>query len=198
VTRFRLEGALALVLLAMSCSASAASGPAPEFLPNAHCAECHRDAFEAWRGSHHDRAMQEARADTVLGDFDDARFELHGVTTRFFRKGDAFFVNTEGPDGALHDYEVRYTFGVDPLQQYLVRFPGGRVQALTIAWDTVRRRWYSLYPDERIAPGDALHWTGVYQSWNAMCAECHSTNLREGYDVEADTFESTYSEIDVS
>jgi predicted CXXCH cytochrome family protein len=198
MTRIARSIASCILLSATVSVAAAEPQAAPGFVPNHTCAECHRDAFEAWRSSHHDQAMQEASADTVLGDFDDARFELHGVTTRFFRKGDGFFVNTEGPDGALHDYPVRYTFGVDPLQQYLVPFPGGRVQALTIAWDTERRRWYSLYPDERIAPGDALHWTGVYQNWNAMCAECHSTNLREGYDVESDTFETTFSEIDVS
>ena len=30
----------------------------------------------------------------------------------------------------LQDYEIAYTFGVYPLQQYLIAFPGGRYQAL--------------------------------------------------------------------
>jgi len=51
---------------------------------------------------------------------------------------DRFVVNTEGPDGALHDYEVAYTFGFEPLQQYLVRFPDGRMQDLSVAWDARR------------------------------------------------------------
>ncbi len=177
----------------------AAPAPAGEsaFVPDASCASCHREAFDAWRGSHHDQAMQPATPETVLGDFEDAKFVAHGVTTRFFRRDGAFLVDAEGPDGIHRDYRVRYTFGVDPLQQYLVEAPGGRLQALTVAWDVERRRWYSLYPHVRIAPDDALHWTGVYQNWNAMCAECHSTNLREGYDLSADAFSTTWSEPDV-
>jgi len=45
-------------------------------------------------------------------------------------------VRTDGPDGKLHDYEIKYTFGVVPLQQYLIEFPDGRLQALGIAWDS--------------------------------------------------------------
>ncbi|MDX1741525.1 MAG: tetratricopeptide repeat protein, partial [Rhodothermales bacterium] len=96
-----------------------------------------------------------------------------------------------------------YTFGVDPLQQYLIEFPGGRLQALGIAWDSRPvdqggQRWYHLYPDEQITHDDPLHWTGTYQNWNHMCAECHSTNLRKNYRVEDDRFETSWTDIDVS
>ena len=103
-----------------------------------------------------------------------------------------------GPDGKPADFEVVYTFGIEPLQQYLVEFPGGRLQSLTIAWDTKDKRWFHLYPGEDIPPDDPLHWTGRYQNWNGMCAECHSTNLQKNYDPEADTYQTTWSEINVS
>ncbi len=168
------------------------------YVDNATCAECHREAFDAWMGSHHDLAMAEATAESVRGDFDDATFTHFGVTSRFFTRDGRFFVTTEGSDGELADFELRYTFGVEPLQQYLAPFPGGRLQSLTIAWDTERRRWFHLYPDEPIAPDDPLHWTGRYQRWNVMCAECHSTNLRKNYDPERDTYDTVWDEIDVS
>ena len=57
-----------------------------------------------------------------------------------------------------------YTFGVAPLQQYLIALPGGRLQPLQIAWDSERRRWFHLLPDEKAPPGDVLHWTGRYQT----------------------------------
>jgi predicted CXXCH cytochrome family protein len=161
------------------------------------CAGCHADHWQRWSGSHHDLAMQPATAETVLGDFEDAAFEQGGVTTRFFRRGEAFVVNTEGADGRLADFEVRYTFGVEPLQQYLIEFPGGRMQCLTIAWDTERGRWFSLYPDEVIPHDDPLHWTGRYQRWNSMCADCHSTDLRKNYDPATDTYATTWHEINV-
>ncbi len=147
--------------------------------------------------------MQEMTADTVLGDFDDATFTHFGVTSRFFKKDGKFFVNTEGPDGALADFEIAYAFGVVPLQQYLIAFPDGRLQALGIAWDTRPRdkggqRWFHLYPNERIAPDDELFWTAINQNWNYMCAECHSTNLVRGYDLGEDRYQTTWSEVDVS
>ena len=168
------------------------------FVANDACAECHTDVFERWTGSHHDLAMQAATPDTVLGDFADVASTHRGVTSRFFQRDGRFFVNTEGPDGGLADFEVAYTFGVEPLQQYLVAFPGGRLQSLTTAWNTERGEWFHLYPDERVEPGDALHWTGPYQTWNVTCAECHSTDLRQQSDTETGAYRTTWAEINVS
>ena len=147
--------------------------------------------------------MQPATESTVRGDFNNASFDNSGVTSRFSRDGSKFMVRTDGPDGALHDYEIGYTFGVYPLQQYLIAMSGGRLQALGIAWDTRPRanggqRWFFLYPGEKIRPADSRHWTGRDQNWNYMCADCHSTNLRKNYDARARTFATSYAEIDVS
>jgi tetratricopeptide (TPR) repeat protein len=142
--------------------------------------------------------MAPASEETVLGDFADSSFEYGDVTSSFFRRDGRFFVNTEGPDSTLEDFEILYTFGVEPLQQYLIAFPGGRLQALSTAWDVDEREWFFLYPGQDIPPDDWLHWTRGGQNWNGMCAECHSTNLRKGYDPETKTYETTWSEIDVS
>ncbi len=167
------------------------------YVDEAACAECHEAEHRAWSGSHHDLAMQPATPETVLGDFGNATFSRFGVTSRFFAREGRFFVNTEDADGALADFELTHTFGAEPLQQYLAPFPGGRLQSLPIAWDTRRGEWFHLYPDERIAPGDPLHWTGRYQTWNAMCAACHSTNVRKNYDVASDTYGTVWDAIDV-
>jgi predicted CXXCH cytochrome family protein len=176
--------------------------PAGEGRPVAYvgdrsCTECHAKQSKEWLGSHHQRAMQRATAETVLGDFNGATFSQHGVISRFFRKDAKFFVKTEGSDGKPADFEIKYTFGVEPLQQYLVEFPGGRLQSLTIAWDTRKKRWFSLYPGEKFKTDDPLHWTGRYQNWNLMCAECHTTNFKKDYDGAADTYRSSWSELDV-
>jgi tetratricopeptide (TPR) repeat protein len=166
------------------------------------CAECHQAEHKLWLGSDHDRAMELATDKSVLGDFNDASFTYQGVTSRFFRRGDKFMVNTEGPDGKHHDYEIKYTFGVRPLQQYMVEFPDGRVQVLRESWDVENKQWFYVTPpdvtDERIPPGDPFHWTGITQNWNTTCADCHSTNLRKNYDPASDTYHTTFAEIDVS
>ena len=162
------------------------------------CRPCHEAAFESWLGSDHDLAMDVATADTVLGDFDGAVFESKGITTTFFMRDGRFFVNTEGPDGELADFEIPHTFGHEPLQQYLVPFPGGRLQCLSIAWDTDQGEWFDLNPNQIIPPDDWLHWTRSAQNWNGMCAECHSTNLQKNFDAASNSYKTTWSEIDVS
>jgi hypothetical protein len=135
------------------------SPAAPIFVGGETCRSCHEQAYLAWRGSDHDRAMAVASEETVLGDFNDAVFDNGEVTARFFRRDGGFFVATQGPGGAPGEFKIAYTFGVEPLQQYLIPFPGGRLQALTIAWDTERHEWFHLYPDQDIPPDDWLHWT---------------------------------------
>lgn len=177
--------------------------PIAEFVGKTACAACHEGVVERWTGSHHDLAMQEATNDTVLGDFANVSVTHYGVTSTFYRDGDRFMARTEGASGVLEDFEVRYVFGVCPLQQYLIEFPGGRLQALSLAWDTRSKehggqRWFHLYPDEKIAYDDELHWTQPSQNWNSMCAECHSTHLQKNYDPGSQSFSTTWSEIDVS
>jgi len=180
---------------------AARADEAPTFVGAQACANCHAAAFDAWKGSHHALAMQPATAATVLGDFSDASLEHSGVTTSFFRNGDKFMVRTDGPDSALHDYPIAYTFGVYPLQQYLIAI--GRLQALGIAWDSRPKdqhgqRWFHLYPDQNLKPGDPLHWTGRDQTWNYQCADCHSTNLQKNYDLTSNTYATSWTDVDVS
>ncbi len=146
--------------------------------------------------------MAEANEQNVLGNFDSTRFTYAGTTSEFFRRAGKFFVRTDGRDGRLADFEVAYTFGVYPLQQYLIAFPDGRLQALSIAWDARPereggQRWFHLYGTERVTHEDELHWSRPSQNWNFMCADCHSTALRKNYDPAADRFASRWSEISV-
>lgn len=166
------------------------------------CGQCHQDQLNHWKSSHHSKAMMHASSDTVLGNFRNTEFSYYGVRTRFFKKSDKFFVTTDGPDGKLTDYEVRYTFGVEPLQQYLVALPGGRLHALPVAWDNRRteeggQRWYHLYPDERIDATNPLHWTKRFQNWNNMCAECHTTNFQKNYSAEKNAYDSQFDALGV-
>jgi predicted CXXCH cytochrome family protein len=166
------------------------------------CADCHAQELRDWTGSDHDLAMDLATPASVLGDFSDQEFTYQGVTSRMFRRGDTFMIHTEGPDGQMRDYPIKYTFGVRPLQQYMVEFPDGRVQVLRVSWDTERKRWFNVPPpdvlDQRIEPGDPLHWTGMAQNWNHMCADCHSTDVQKNYDLKTNTYHTQFSEIDVS
>jgi predicted CXXCH cytochrome family protein len=182
-------------------SAGSAATP-PAYAGSQACAGCHKDAYEAWKGSDHAVAMQHADAQSVRADFENSKFTYAGITSTFFKFEGKFFVNTDGPDGKLRDYEIKYTFGVRPVQQYLIEFPGFRLQALSIAWDSRPKeqggqRWFHLYPNERITHDDELHWTRPAHNWNFMCADCHSTDLRKNYDAATNSFKTQWAEISV-
>jgi Tfp pilus assembly protein PilF len=182
-----------------------ASGPAngvAQYVGSDACRSCHTAESDAWRQSQHREAMAQANDRNVLGDFKNVKFRYAGTTSRFFKRDGGFYARTDGPDGKLADYQIKYTFGVYPLQQYLVEFPDGRLQPLPIAWDTRARkdggqRWFHLYPHERITHNDELHWTRPSQNWNFMCADCHTTDLQKNYDAAANRFDTRWAEIDV-
>jgi len=174
-----------------------------QYVGRENCRSCHEKEYDLFTGSDHDMAMDSATDITVLGDFDESIFTHHGITSRFYKKDGKFYVNTEGVDGELHDYEVAYVFGISPLQQYLMKFPDGAYQCLPLCWDTRPaeqggQRWFHIYGDERIPPDDILFWTRTTQNWNYMCSECHSTNLKKAYDHKSRKYHTNWSEIDVS
>jgi predicted CXXCH cytochrome family protein len=210
-------GAVALIVAALasllycsrgpSVTVQETGDPAPgrsaSYLGRESCRECHEKQYLLYLGSDHDMAMDTATEETVLGDFNDVTFTHLGITSRFYRQDGKFMVHTEGPDGRMEDYRVSYVFGIRPLQQYLIAFPGGRYQCLPLCWDTRPegeggQRWFHIYRDERIAPDDVLYWTHITQNWNYMCAECHSTSLHKNYSYTEKAYHTTWSEIDVS
>ncbi len=169
----------------------------PQYVGSKGCSVCHRKSAQDWAGSHHAWAWKTANKKSVLGDFNNATIDYNGIKTRFIKKGDRFIVETDGPDGKILQFDVKATAGLEPLQQYLLETETGRLQALDLAWDGVKQRWYHLYPDQSLKAGDGLHWTGPYKTWNARCAECHATGYKKNYDVRKRRYSSTQAEIGV-
>ncbi len=172
--------------------------PDNHFLGDETCKTCHTEEFDKWQGSHHDMAMQEVNETSILGNFNNEIFKSQGVTSRFYKKADEFYVNTEGRDGKNHDYKIEYVFGITPLQQYIVKFPDGHYQCLRTAWDSVKNKWFDLYPDFKVVHSEWLHWSRGGLSWNTMCSDCHSTNVRKNYDEATHSYDTKYAIINVS
>lgn len=195
--------AVALTVLAWSPAHAAPFNPPPG--TEAACAACHGEVVKAWRGSHHAKSMQHASADTVLAKFDGQLLTHAGERTLFTRRGKKFLATTSTPGrgGAAEEFEVLYTFGARPLQQYLVETDPDRLQVLPWAWDTRPQseggqRWFHLYEADKVPPGDRLHWKSPLQNWNGMCADCHSTGLARNYKLSTDRFETSADTVNVS
>ena len=203
IPQFWLKTRVACIVVASLFANNLGAAEERKFIGSKVCATCHQEQYQHWQKSHHDLAMQEATADTVLGKFDGQTFTYFDVTSTFFTKDKKYFVNTDGPDGQLTEFEIKYVFGVYPLQQYLVEFADGRIQSLAISWDARSKeeggqRWFHLYPNEKIAHDDLLHWTGIDQNWNYMCAECHSTNLEKNFNLAKNHYQTAWSVINVA
>ena len=168
------------------------------FVGEASCVDCHKTAYNEWRGSHHDWAMKLPNDTTVLGDFNEVRFNGDSVSYLFSQRDTAYYVTTIGDDGQEKEFRIAYTFGVTPLQQYLIEFPNGKYQTLRATWDTEKKQWFNQYAGQVIPHDDWLHWGQGGQRWNTMCAECHSTNLKKNYNLTKDAFNTRYSVINVS
>lgn len=191
-----------ILVLTLGCNHSDNSGISfskeSSYVGSESCKSCHTSAYDDWKKSDHFLAMQPANDSTVLGDFNNTTFSADGINNSFFRKDGKFYINTQGEDGLNHDYEVLYVFGYFPLQQYLIAFPGGRLQSTRVSWDSRDKKWFHQYAGREVHHKDWLHWTGNSQNWNTMCASCHSTDLQKNYDEQADTYSTTWNEINVS
>ncbi|MCS3416377.1 putative CXXCH cytochrome family protein [Pseudomonas sp. BIGb0450] len=171
--------------------------PPATMVDEQQCQGCHQAQVKDWQGSHHQLAMQAATPETVPADFNDVSFSSEGETTRFSRRGDDFWVNTPGADGKAADFKVAYTFGIAPLQQYLIEVGDGRLQALGVAWDTQKNRWFHLYPGQGVNFKNPLHWSKPSQNANFMCVECHTTGYKRNFEAAKNSFDSQWNSLGV-
>jgi predicted CXXCH cytochrome family protein len=192
--------------LLLSATCHGLTQPPSGFVGSDTCANCHAKEFSEWKGSHHQLAMQVANGKTVLADFNDSKVNYKQRSALFFKKGQQFFVTTDNQAGHSETYQISYTFGVYPLQQYIVDFVNGKKQVLDIAWDSRPKTeggqvWYFLGSDHNVvvkhnkddsahseyflsanSADDAdFHWTGPFYNWNSRCASCHVTEFKKQY-----------------
>ena len=183
-------------------AARAADSHVPAFVGSETCAGCHQS--KPSYGDPHSMSVQwlMRRINPYWAISTTRALTITMYARAFSARTGNFLSKPMGPTAISPTFQVKYTFGVDPLQQYLIEFPDGRVQALSIAWDTRPKdkggqRWIHLYPNEQIKHDDILHWTKLNQNWNFMCAECHSTGVHKNYDAANDRYATTWAEISV-
>jgi len=160
-----------------------------------NCCECHAQAFELWKNSHH--ALAERPVDEALDKaaFYPPREIKHASQTSKtqFSAGRMELV-AAALDGRIKPRPVERVIGVQPLHQFLVAEPGGRYQVTELAVDTEKNEWFDVFGNEDRQPGEWGHWTGRGMSWNSMCAACHNTRVQKNYKLSSDSYETTVAE----
>ena len=164
---------------------------------------CHQSEHEQWQQSDHAMAMALPSNKTVIGNFNNQKAIHYNQEALFFTAENAFKATiSDSETGKSETFDIKYTFGHYPLQQYLVETDKGRFQVLPFAWDARPidqggQRWYHNYENEPISSADRLHWRQPLQNWNGMCADCHSDELKRNYDPQSNTFNTSYTGINV-
>ncbi len=185
------------IAFCLTAQAHADEPSRPEYVGSETCAACHTDAVDDWQGSHHDLAWTLPSAETVVGQFDGRAFTHQGKTYRFTTRDGQYFIDTDDAKGGMQRYEVIGVAGIEPLQQYIIETEPGRLQSFDVVWDVDGQRWFHLYPDQVLAPGDGMHWTGPYKNWNARCAACHATGFEKNFSAQTKQYQSRQAEIGV-
>ena len=169
-----------------------------QYAGSASCRECHQEAFDRWKDSHHALAERPLDPKADRGAFDPSHEIRHGTQTSAARAvGDRFELETLGFGGTRESYPVERVFGVSPLYQFLVPAKRGRFQVTELAYDPARKEWFNVYGEEDRRPGEWGHWTGRGMTWNVQCAGCHNTRLVKGYEGKTDTYATTMAEMGV-
>ncbi|MEP1447247.1 MAG: multiheme c-type cytochrome [Paraglaciecola sp.] len=179
-----------------------AAASSNQYIGSDSCKSCHEIEHQQWQTSDHHKAMQSPSAESVLGDFSNKTVEFHNIKSRFFVEDKQYFVETQNKQGKTQIFPVIYTFGFDPLQQYILDTGNGHMQAFNIAWDTRPdadggQRWYHLQPDESITNEHPFFWQRHFQNWNSRCAECHTTGYDKNYQLETNSYATQFAEATV-
>ena len=164
------------------------------------CRECHAAAFEKWHTSHHGRAERNVSKEEDFKAFSPRQTLAHGKQpSEAFVDADGLAkILTRGLDNQRRAYPVVRVIGNNPLRQFLIPAPGGRMQACDVALDPAKNEWFEVAgDDDKRAPGDWGHWTGQGMNWNAMCAACHNTRLRKNYEPPTDSYRTSMAEMSI-
>lgn len=174
-----------------------------DLIGSKQCKNCHQAEYQEWSKSDHFKSMANANKQSILGDFNDVTVVFHGIESFFFKKDDVYWVTTDNAEGKRKTYKIAYTFGHFPLQQYLIETNRGHLQAFNVAWDSRSKKeggqkWFHLRTEDDFTINDPFFWTRHFQNWNSRCADCHSTNLIKNFNLDKNTYQTTFSEVNVA
>lgn len=165
------------------------------YVGSSSCRNCHVQEYQLWSASHHGLAERPVQPAFDLPAFEPPRTFRHGdYTTEAFVVNGRFQVKTTGLSGHAENFTIERVIGQDPLRQFLVAFPGGRLQTLEASYDPSAKEWFDSFGEEDRKPGEWGHWTGRGMNWNMMCAVCHNSRVRKNYDVATDSYHTAMAE----
>ncbi|MEP7339950.1 MAG: multiheme c-type cytochrome [Acidobacteriota bacterium] len=166
------------------------------YLDSQNCLACHTDHYASWARTHHSRMTQEARPESVQGDFTgDNTLDYLDVKAKMERRGDSFTMTLNFADGRRQIFNIDRTVGSRRIEQYLSKQDGQYIR-LPLAYDLVNRRWMSLngsffYPDGE-------NYFQHRAQWDANCVFCHNVKAQPHLDQKTRKFDTEVTELGIA
>jgi len=168
------------------------------FVGSATCAECHEAEYERWAPSGHAISIAPFSDSFAARPFDGSYFVARDIEHRM---GPGGSITCEGPGGEMQAFAIDAIVGVRRIQMFTTRMPGGRIQVLPVMLEIPKKRWfdYSHFifggPSQLDIPPDSPNsWYTFARNYNSRCLRCHATDPKIGYDADAGTYRSQWSE----
>lgn len=177
-----------------------AAGPQMPYAGTASCRQCHESFYQLWAPSHHGLAMQpytfafaQANLTAPEGPLKIGRNEY--VACLGPEEG---WILERGPDGERR-HRIVHVMGGKNVYYFLTPLDRGRLQTLPVAYDVRAKKWFDTAASGvRHFPGAAadtpVHWTDPMYTFNTSCHGCHVSQLSTNYDLQTDTYRTTWAE----
>jgi predicted CXXCH cytochrome family protein len=157
------------------------------------CVNCHKEAVEDWKKSHHAKANRPVSLARDAAAFSPTRrIEESGVIYEMAQVGDLFKLRVIKENGPTEEFNLVGVIGETPIRQYLAHLPGNRFQTISASYDVINDRWIDVFAGEDRMPGEWGHWQGQGMNWNANCAYCHVTEYEKAFDYEGNAYHSSW------
>jgi predicted CXXCH cytochrome family protein len=166
------------------------------YLNSKTCASCHAEHYASWSRTYHSRMTQEARPESVQGDFErHNQLDYLGVHARMEKRDGAFSMSLTFPDGHTQSYSIDRTVGSRRIEQYLTKQNGQYVR-LPLAYDLVNGRWMSLNGSFFYADSDKFF---QHQSqWDGNCVFCHNVKAQPNFDARSRQYATEVAELGIA
>jgi tetratricopeptide (TPR) repeat protein len=104
------------------------------------------------------------------------------------------WVLERGPEGKSK-YPIQHALGGKNVYYFLTPMERGRLQTLPVAYDVHKKEWFDTAGSGlRHMADEPVGWKESVYTFNTACYRCHVSQLSLNYDLETDTYRTTWTE----
>ena len=175
-----------------------AENQATPYAGSVSCRECHEKFYQLWSTSMHGLAMQPYSAVFAK---EKLTPQQDGITIGkdTYRADLGAGVVMEANEKGVEKYRIAHVLGGKNIYYFLTPLTKGRLQTLPVAYDVKKKEWFDTAGSHmRHFPGgersETVHWKESPYTFNTACYACHVSQLSTNYDLENDTYHTTWAE----